>query len=98
MQVERGRSAERTGHGYSRWTDAEKISVPGLPLFVPDVLSEAELEALSIRYRVDEIGHKLAHGLLDIDLRARYVLWGEGGSGGEGEKGNINAEKRKELF
>ena len=95
MQEERGRTSERTGHGYSRWTDAEKISVPGLPLFVPDVLSEPEFEALAIRYRIDEIGYKLAHNLLDIDLRARYVFsLGEGtqlrGGNGVGRKGNAD--------
>lgn len=74
MEVERGRTLERRTNGYSRWTDPEKVSVPGLPQFVPDVLSEAELEALLLRYRIDEIGFKLAQGLLDVDLRARYVV------------------------
>jgi hypothetical protein len=73
MQEERGRSLDRRGHGYSRWTDTEKVSVPGLPLFVPDVLSEAEMEALTIRYRIDEIGYKLSQNLLDVELRARYA-------------------------
>ena len=75
MQEERGRTLERKGPGYSRWTDTEKVSVPGLPMFVPDVLSEAEMEALILRYRIDEIGHKLAQNLLDLDLRARYVCY-----------------------
>jgi hypothetical protein len=74
MQEDRGRTLERKGPGYSRWTDVEKVSVPGLPMFVPDVLSETELEALILRYRIDEIGFKLAQNLLDIDLRARYVM------------------------
>lgn len=74
MDVDRGRTLERKGSGYSRWTDAEKVSVPGLPLFVPDVLSESETEALLLRYRIDEIGYKLAHNLLDVELRARCVF------------------------
>lgn len=74
MDVDRGRTLDRRGSGYSRWTDAEKVSVPGLPLFVPDVLSESETEALLLRYRIDEIGYKLAHNLIDVELRARYVL------------------------
>lgn len=74
MSEERGRSYERRGHAYSRWTDTEKVTVPGLPLFVPDALGEAELEALLLRFRIDEIGYKLAQNLLDIELRARYVL------------------------
>lgn len=52
----------------------EKLAVPGLPLFVPDALNENELEALLLRFRIDEIGYKLAHNLIDADLRARYVL------------------------
>lgn len=73
MSEDRGRTLERKGPGYSRWTDAEKISVPGLPLFLPDVLDDEQLEALLLRYRIDEIGFKLAQNQLDVDLRARYV-------------------------
>lgn len=75
MDEDRGRTLERRGNGYSRWTDSEKVSVPGLPLFVPDVLSEPETEALLLRYRIDEIGYKLSHNMLDVELRARYVTF-----------------------
>lgn len=73
MSEDRGRTLDRKGHGYSRWTDADKVSVPGLPLFVPDALDDEQLEALLLRYRIDEIGYKLAQNQLDVDLRARYV-------------------------
>ena len=74
MTEDRGRSFERRTHGYSRWTDKEKVTVPGLPLFVPDALEEPELEALLLRFRIDEIGYKLAQNQLDVELRGRCVL------------------------
>lgn len=47
--------------------------VPGMPLFVPDALGEEELEALLLRFRIDEIGYKLAQNQIDTELRGRYV-------------------------
>lgn len=68
---------ERKSHDHSRWAGMEKHAVPGLPLFVPDVLAEEELEALLLRFRIDEIGYKLAHNNIDVELRARYAAFSD---------------------
>lgn len=65
---DRGRSHYRSH--YSKWS-REKKYVPGLPPFLPSNIPQDELEALLIRFRIEEIGYKLKNNLLDLELRAR---------------------------
>lgn len=68
---DRGRSYYRTRQ--SQWS-REKQYVPGLPPFLPSTIPKDELDALLVRFRIEEIGYKLQNNLLDLELRARYVI------------------------
>ena len=74
MSDDRGRSLDRKSDVHSRWSDEMPVSVPCLPLFVPDVLEEDAMNALLLRYRMEEIEHAIAENKFDHGLRSRYVL------------------------
>jgi splicing factor 1 len=68
---ERGRTLHRTERK-TKWSpETQKTFIPGVPTYIPPQLTTQQMEALLMRIRIEEIGYKIQHNLLDLDLQSR---------------------------